>query len=171
MLFYLQRVRPISQSHSGNLEFKLSRWGKQQVAKHNSSLLFPHFSYPSTRNGLLLHQGTQPRHHWCSQGYCHSDFCKPAPAPPPFTENNKWTAKKPPGMPAATDPSQMWCSGGERISTPLQSFQVSQSQGCAFKGSKTCFRSRQIFSSLPSSYTWGCSPDVCVCMKHTIIKL
>lgn len=42
-----------------------------------------------------------------SQGYCHSEFCEPVPAPTNFTKK-QWTAKKLPGIPAVTDPGQMW---------------------------------------------------------------
>lgn len=74
-------------------------------------------------------------------------------------------------MLAVTDLGQMWSSGGERLSSPLLTFEISQSQRCTFMRSKSCFRSHQIFFALSSIYTWGCSPDVCVSMKHTIIKL
>lgn len=144
----------------------------------NSSLPFPPFSYPSTSSWLSVQKRIAPTVRNSASSSLTLTGILPlisANQPQHKLLSQKTTVKSKETTVDAScygsQPNAKWCSGGERISTPLQSFQVSQSQGCAFKGSKTCFRSHQIFSTLPSSYTWGCSPDVCVCMKHTIIKL
>lgn len=125
----------LSQCHGRNPSNLRSTGGTHSKGQNaNSSFPFHTFQLPFhlltalwialTTLTARIQSPHQLLHHRGSQGYCHSDFCEPVPAPTNFTKK-QWTAKKSPGMLAVTDPGQMW-SGVLEVKGSLRHYRPSK---------------------------------------------